>query len=68
MPGPNEDTSKKTFMERLRGKRTRDINLPNESGQVDSSLTSPDRLIQGLENNAALKALREYGEAANKKK
>jgi hypothetical protein len=27
-----------TFVEKIRGKRTRDINLPNESGKVDSRL------------------------------
>jgi len=27
-----------TFVEKMRGKRTRDIELPNESGQVDPRL------------------------------
>ena len=58
--------SKPSFFEWMRGKRTRDIELPNESGQVDPQLSSPDVMIQELANNPALRALREYGQAISK--
>jgi hypothetical protein len=58
--------NKPSFFERLRGKRTSDINLPNESGQIDSRLSDPAEIIKGIENNPALKALRAYGAEALK--
>ena len=36
MPNPNAST----WFEKLRGKRTKDINLPNESGIIDPRLES----------------------------
>ena len=59
--------NKPSFIEWMRGKRTNDINLPNESGSVDASINSPERIIQGIEENPSLKALRAYGEAAMKR-
>ena len=35
-------TDGKTAMETLRGRRTRDIDLPNESGRVDPRVRRPD--------------------------
>lgn len=51
----------KTFMERLRGKRTRDIELPNESGQVDPRLRRGD--VRGAIQKAGdgIKILRKKG-------
>ncbi len=60
MPSDN----KPSFYEKLRGKRTSDIQLPNESGQEDSRLNDPANIIKGIENNSALKALRAYGQSA----
>jgi hypothetical protein len=65
---PNDTKAPKTLWETIRGKRTNDINLPNESGVTDSRFNDPAELIKGIENNPALKALRAYGEAASKKK
>lgn len=64
MPSDN----KPSLWEKLRGKRTSDINLPNESGQTDARINDPAEIIKGIQNNPALKALRAYGEAASKKK
>jgi hypothetical protein len=64
MPSDN----KPSLWEKMRGKRTSDINLPNESGQTDSRFNDPAEIIKGIENNPALRALRAYGEAANKAK
>lgn len=52
----------------MRGKRTTDIMLPNESGQVDSRLSDPAFMIQDIANNPALRALRDYGQAAAQQK
>jgi hypothetical protein len=38
-------SDKPSFFERMRGKRTRDIELPNESGTVDGRL--PDYVAAG---------------------
>jgi hypothetical protein len=62
------DEGKSTLFEKLRGKKTRNINLPNESGAVDATLNDPARMIKGLENNASLRALREYAEGVTKKR
>jgi len=35
-----------SFMERMRGKRTRDIELPNESGELDPRLPRTDEAIR----------------------
>lgn len=63
---PSDNKAPMSLWEKLRGKRTSDINLPNESGQVDARLNDPAEIIKGIENNPALRALRAYGEAANK--
>lgn len=47
-----------SFLDRLRGKRTKDIELPNESGKTDPRLKKPD--VMGSFGKAAegLAALR----------
>lgn len=40
-----------TFFERLRGKRTRDINLPSE-GQIDPRLANKANVLAGLKTAA----------------
>lgn len=61
---PNDNTP--SLLEKLRGKRTSDITLPNESGKVDARLNDPSEIIKGIENNPALRALRAYGGAVSK--
>ena len=63
MPSDN----KPSLYEKVRGKRTSNIELPNESGRTDSRLNDPSELVKGIENNPALKALRAYGEKAYQK-
>lgn len=59
--------NKPSFYERLRGKRTKDIELPNESHE-DPRINDPGEMIKRIQDNPALKALRSYGEAVNKAK
>jgi hypothetical protein len=63
---PNDNAP--SLWEKIRGKRTSDIQLANESGQTDSRFNDPSELIKGIQNNPALKALRAYGARTQEKK
>ena len=62
MPNPNAPS----WYEHLRGKRTKDINLPNESGMIDPRLESsisPDERKKAFDagQSKALEGLRKAG-------
>jgi len=64
----SSEDSEPTLWERLRGKRTRDIDLPNESGIIDPKLPDYDEVGRKFQGGLSkIRAMSEARKAATKR-